>query len=530
MAGFMVAILLIPQGLAYAFLAGVPPQYGLYAGMVPVLIYALWSTSPHIAVGPVAVTSILVFTALSTLAEPFSDTYIQLVILSGLVIGLIQLTLGVARLGILVNLLSYPVMTGFVSAAAMLIMLSQAKPFLGINMPRLQFTHERIAYLATHLDNIHLTTLYVGLGALLLHVLVDRFVKRIPASLIVIIVSIFVSWAVGLSDHGVRIVGEVTAAIPAFSVPDFSLEQLLQIAPLVLAVSVIGLVESIGIARTTALRYDYRVDANMEFVAHGFSKIAGAFFQAIPSSSSYGRSAILDKFQANSTLAGAFSAIFLVVFVAFFMPLIRFIPHTVLAVIIFFAVQNMVSLATTRELWYYHKRDAIMMAMTFLITFFVGMELGVLVGILLSFVMILLKSARPRLSELGKVPNKAHFRNVNLYESLETYDGVLILRIDDQIFFANCNDLVNRIMDKAEAAGNLHHVVLDIRGAHDIDSSGLLALEQLAKQLKHKDIILFVAGAIGPLREKFIKSGFKSKLGHDAFFNYLEEAVIAAQR
>lgn len=530
-AGMMVTVLLVPQAMAYAQLAGVPPQYGFYAGIVPVLAYAVFGTSPHIAIGPVAITSILLFDGLSTIAEPFSANYVRLMIVSGFLIGFIQILFGLLRLGVLVNLLSLPVLTGFTSAASILIIVSQLKDVLGLEIPKYVYLHSKVFYICTHLPDIHVLTLIIGIVCLAFLIMAKRLSPRIPAALLLVIIATIVSSLADLQSHGVAIIGDITVALPEFEAPKLTFRQLRKSFSIILAVTLIGLIETIGVGKAIEQRHDYyQLVPNKEFIALGLSKVLGGLFQAIPTSTSYSRSATLDSSGGRTVLAGAFSALFLILSMLTFVSSLSSLPKVVLASIILMAVKNLFDLATARYLYRVHKRDFFMMLVTFLVTVLLSMDAGVITGVILSFVLVLIKSSIPRITELGRVPGETFYRSIEQYQDLQRIDGVVIIRYDDQIYFANQEYYYRETLQIVEQASQpVRYLILDLRGVQDIDSSGLKYMQRLHDDLRALGITLLVGGTISPVRHNMARAGLRNHIGQGNFFPSIQKAVEAIE-
>lgn len=527
LAGLMVTVMLIPQAMAYAMLAGVPPEYGLYAGIVPVLVYAIFGTSPHIAIGPVAITSILLFDGLSAIADPFTAEYVRLMIVAGFLIGFIQILFGLLRLGVLVNLLSLPVLTGFTSAASLLIIASQLKDFLGLEMPRFVYLHNKLWYVITHLGEVHGLTIIIGLCSLLFIIVVKRWRAAFPAGLVLVIVGVLLSYFLHWADAGVDVVGEVSGSLPTFEAPELTFRQLRKSFSLILAVTLIGLIETIGIGKAIEQRHDYyTIKPNKEFIAIGVSKVIGGLFQSIPTSTSYSRSAILDESGGRTVLAGVFSAAILILSMVLFIEHIYHLPKVILAVIILMAVKNLFDIATARYLYKVHQRDFFMMIVTFLVTLLLSMDAGVITGVILSFVLVLIKSSRPRISELGRVPGETYYRSLDHDEEVDLVEDTMIIRYDDQIYFANQQYYYNVTLEMIDTCERkIRYVILDLRGVQDIDSSGLRYMSGLHRELRARGIQLLVGGAIGPVRKRMALAGTRKLIGHQHFFPSIHRAV-----
>lgn len=527
-AGLIVAIMLVPQGMAYAFLAGMPPIYGLYAGLVPLLFYALLGTSRQMSIGPVAVSALLVLAGISQLEEPQSAEYIKLVILAGLLIGVFQMILGALRMGILVNFLSHPVIAGFTSAAAIIIAVSQLKDLLGFKIPRFSHTYETVLYAFRNLEQTNWIAVLLCLGSIILIIILKKISHKIPGALIVVLIGTIITWALDLEKWGVDIVKDVPEGLPAFNLPDWSWENIRRVIPTVLTVGIIGVVESMSIAKVLEAKHqNYSIKPNQELWALGFSKIAGAFFQAIPSSGSFTRSAVNNNSGARSGLASLFTVLIIALTLVFLTPLFYYLPKAVLAAIILLAVKSLFDFEEARHLWKVHKVDFLMLLITFVITLALGIEEGVMAGVLISIFAVLYRSARPHIAVLGNFPGTNIYRNIARFKEVQQIEGILIIRFDDQLYFSNAEafkDTIKGIVNGDKRA--VRFLILDASSIHDIDSSGLKALEEIYLFLKNRNITLQLCGVIGPVRDMLFKSGLMKTIGHQNQFLNVHNAVI----
>ena len=399
----MVAILLVPQAIAYAYLAGMPPEYGLYTALVPCLLYTIFGTSPHLAIGPVAVSALLIMAGVSQLAEPFSQNYIELVILSGLLIGLLQLLLGIFRLGTLVNLLSYPVITGFTSAASIIVIVNQFKDIFGLDIPRSDFLFDTVTHIIQNASLVHTSTLLISLATFVLISILKRISKKIPYGLIVVAFGIGLSYFLDFDKLGIAIIGHVPSGLPTYTTPLLNLDAIISLIPTVILVTIIGIIEAVGIAKAISNKHDYySIDTNQELRALGISKIGGSFFNAIPSSGSFSRSALLNESGARSSVASLITVIFVILALLFLTPLLFFLPKAILAVIIVFAVKNLFEYTLAKMFLKTNKLDFSVMLITFIVTLLVSIKVGVFTGFVCSIIVVLI-SGKNRLRSLKRL-------------------------------------------------------------------------------------------------------------------------------
>ena len=530
-AGLTVGVLLVPQGMAYALLAGVPPIYGLYAGIIPLFLYALFGTSMHLSIGPVAVSALLVLAGVGQVAEPFSEQYISLVILTGLLIGVAQVLMGFLRLGFLVNFLSHPVIAGFTSAAAVIIAASQLKYLLGIDIPRFHHFYETVGYAFANISNTHLLSFGFAIGGMILISIFKKVNKNIPGALITVLLGIALVAVFQLDKLGLSIVGEVPQGLPRIVFPEINLENIKLVLPTVITVTLIGIVESIGIAKAIESKHEhYRVRPNRELLALGISKIGGAFFQAIPTSGSFSRSALNNESGGRTGMSSIITAALIAITLMFLMPLFYYLPEALLASIILLAVKGLFEYKEAIHLWKIHRADFWMMMVTFLVTLGVGIEFGVLTGVILSVLQNTYLSSIPPMVELGRIPGTTYFRNVKRFRDAETKDGALMLRFDGPLYFPNAEFFKNEIYNHVkEREGQLEVIILDASSILTIDSTGLHAIEEVLNFLKRNEIDFYLSGVLGRVRDRFKKSGLMKRIGKENIFMINQDALKAFQ-
>lgn len=528
-AGLTVGVMLVPQGMAYALLAGVPPIYGLYAGIIPLFIYAVLGSSMQLSIGPVAVSALLVLAGISKIAEPFSEQYISLVILTGLLIGLAQFVMSFLRLGFLVNFLSHPVIAGFTSAAAVIIAVSQLKYLLGIEIPRFEHVYETAGYAFSHLSETNLLALGLGVGGMILIAILKRINKNIPGALLTVLIGIGLVYAFQLNQKGISIVGEVPQGLPLFILPEITWQNIQLVLPTVLTVTLIGIVESIGIAKAIEAKHDYyQVRPNQELFALGLSKIGGAFFQSIPTSGSFSRSAINNEAGGRTGMSSIITAVLIAVTLLFLMPVFYYLPEALLASIILLAVKGLFEYKEAIRLWKIHRNDFWMMITTFVVTLVVGIEIGVLTGVVLSVLQNTFLSSIPPMEVLGRIPRTNYFRNVNRFPEAMQVPGALILRFDASLYFPNADFFKKKIRKFVQDKGEgLEVLILDASSILTVDSTGMHAMEEVLYYLKSNNIDFYISGAMGVVRDRFTKAGLMRQIGAENQFMIINDAVSA---
>lgn len=525
-AGITVGIMLIPQGMAYAVLAGLPAVYGLYAAIVPLLIYAVFGTSRQLAVGPVAMVSLLVLAGVSEIATVGSDRFIQLTILTAFGVGVVQFLMGLFRMGFLVNFLSHPVLSGFTSAAALIIGASQIKNLLGLNLPRTNYVHEILADLAQKISEIDPITTAIGVGAIITIILFKKWKKTFPSPLFVVVVGTLVTFGFGLAEQGVKIVGEIPNGLPSFSTNFINLGNLQLLLPTILVISLISYMESFAVAKAIANKRGYKVDANQELVGLGLANIGGSFFQSFPTTGGFSRTAVNDQSGANTTVAAVISAAIISLTLLFLTPLFYYLPGAILAAIIMVAVAGLFDFEEMIHLWKTDRKDFAMLMITFVATLSLGIEEGIGIGVLISLALVIYSSSKPHSTELGRLGTSKTFRNINRYGNAKVTDGVIIYRFDAPIYFANVDHFRETLDEKIENHGeDLKLIILDASAINNIDSTGVHMLTELIEELHQKEMKLFIAGAIGPVRDKLKKSGVVERMGKSTYFFDVDEAL-----
>lgn len=528
-AGITVGIMLIPQGMAYASIAGLPAVYGLYASIVPLIIYAIFGTSRQLAVGPVAMVSLLTATAIGAIEGLSIAEYISYAIILAFMVGVIQFVLGLFRLGFLVSFLSHPVVSGFTSAAALIIGLSQLKHLLGFDIARSHHIHEIIWEAVQKLDQLNPYTLAIGILGILI-ILGSRKVNRsLPGQLFamifgILIITIF-GWADG--DFSVSIVGDIPNTIPGFEMVQLDQEVMLLLLPMALTISLISFMESIAVAKAIQMKHrSYKVIPNQELIGLGLANIAGSFFQSYPTTGGFSRTAVNDQAGAKTGLAGIVSAILILLTLLFLTPFFYNLPKAILASVIMVAVFGLIDFKEAIHLFKSNKTDFWMLMVTFLATLLLGIEMGIGLGVVLSLGMVLFKTTRPHTARLAKVPDTHFYRNIARFEDLEINEELLIYRFDAQLFFANTDYFKEKLYEfERLKEGKLKLLIIDGESINNIDSTAIHALEEIVEDFNSRDVTVFFTGIKGPVRDLLQKSGFTKFLTDDHFFMSIQEAV-----
>jgi SulP family sulfate permease len=526
-AGLTVGVLLIPQGMAYAMIAGLPPIYGLYTAMIPQIIYAIFGTSRQLAVGPVAMDSLIVASGVGAIAIVGSEHFIALAILLALLMGIMQLVFGIFRLGFLVNFLSKPVISGFTSAAALIIGLNQLKHVLGVDIQR----NNQLQYLmldAFHqIKSINWLTFSIGISTIILLLLFKKYFKKLPGALLVVILGILVVRLFNLNEYGVKIVGNIPRGLPAFKIQVMDFETIKELAPIALTLSLIAFMEAISIAKSIEFKHNsYKVNASKELIAIGLGNIVGSLFQSYPSTGGFSRTAVNNQAGANTPLATIFSASIVALTLLFLTPLFYYLPKAVLGAVIMVAVFGLLDFKVPKQLLKYTKRDLIILNVTLLTTVSIGIKEGIIIGVILSLVMLIYKSIKPHVAVLGRVPNTYLYRNINRFTDLEIDSNILIIRFDAQLHFANTSFFKDTLISEAAKKGaNLKTLIIDGESLNSLDSSGVYAIQDILKYFNQKNVSTYFTGLKGPVRDTMHKSGIINDIGSEKCFMSIQEAV-----
>ncbi|MBE7628745.1 SulP family inorganic anion transporter [Tenacibaculum piscium] len=521
-AGITVATVLIPQGIAYALIAGLPPIYGLYAALIPQLIYAVFGSSRQVAIGPVAMDSLIVATGVSTLALIGSESYIAIAILLALMVGTMQLLLGVFRLGFIVNFLSRPVIIGFTSAVALIIGLNQFRNLLGVDFLQSDQVHILLEDIIHRISSFNTNTTIVGFIACLLIIIFRKINKKIPNALIVVILGIVVIRFFGdyLKLTDIAIVKNIPSGLPKFNIPIIDIALIKELFPIASTLVLVGYLEIISIGKTLEAKQDeYRIDPNQELVALGFSNIVGSLFQSYPTTSSFSRSAINEEAGGKTGISAFVSVIIVVLTLLFLTPLFYHLPRTILSAIIIVAVFNLINVSEAKKLWKANQLDFWLLIATFLATIFFGIEYGILIGASLSLIILIYRTSRPYVAELGKVPNSDFYRNKNRFKEVIIDKEILIFRFDAQLFYANANYFRDKLDEMAHEKGtSLKLIVLDAESINRVDSTGIEMLKERIRYYHKRNIAFYFAGVKGPVRDAFFKGGILEVSSLDHFF------------
>ncbi|MCO4762766.1 MAG: solute carrier family 26 protein [Myxococcales bacterium] len=524
-AGLTTAVMLIPQAMAYAMLAGLPPVVGLYASMVPLVVYAALGTSRQLAVGPVAMVSLLVASGVGALAEPGSTDYVTLAVTTALTVGILQTVMGGAKLGFLVNFLSHPVVSGFTSAAALIIGLSQLKHLMGVNIPRSHHVHTIVLTAIEQVADTHVATLLIGALSVVALVLLKRFFPKFPRALLVVSSATVAVWLLGLDTAGVAIVGAVPSGLPMPSLPDMSLTSMMNVLPTALTIALVGFMESISVAKGFARRHGYALEPNQELIGLGMANVAGSFFGAYPVTGGFSRTAVNAQAGAKTGLAAIITAGVIALALLFLTPLLHFLPKATLAAIIMTAVAGLIDFAEVKHLWQADRKDLALLALTFFATLGLGIEQGILTGVAASMVWFVFETTKPHAAELGRLPTSPVWRNLDRHPSAKPVPGVVAVRIDSPLYYGNVTFLkatIERLLDRNPTPTAL---VMDFSPVHALDSSAANALAEIKDELAVRGIALHLTSVRGPVRDTMARAHLDTHIGSDCVHECIDGAM-----
>ncbi len=542
-AAVIVTIMLIPQSLAYALLAGLPPEAGLYASIAPIILYAIFGTSRALAVGPVAVVSLMTAAAIGNLAETGTMGYALAALTLAALSGAILLAMGVFKLGFLANFLSHPVIAGFITASGLIIAASQLKHILGVNASGHNLW-EIVTSLIAHLPETNQTTLIIGACATGFLFWVRKGLKPALRKLglgarsadvitkagpvFAVFATTAATWYLGLADKGVKIVGSVPQSLPPLTMPDFSPTLMADLLVPAILISVIGFVESISVAQTLAAKRRQRINPDQELIGLGAANIGAAFTGGYPVTGGFARSVVNFDAGAQTPAAGAFTAVGLAIAAVALTPLVYFLPKATLAATIIVAVLSLVDFSILKTSWRYSKADFVAVSATVLLTLGFGVEIGVTSGVVLSIGLFLYRTSRPHIAEVGLVPDTQHFRNINRHKVV-TDPSVLTIRIDESLYFANARFLEDFLLDRVVGDKKLKHVILMCSAINEIDLSALESLEAINHRLDEMGIVLHLSEVKGPVMDRLKCAHFLEELTGKVFLSQYEAITALAK-
>ncbi|CAH8270981.1 unnamed protein product [Arabidopsis lyrata] len=540
MAGITVGIMLVPQAMSYAKLAGLPPIYGLYSSFVPIFVYAIFGSSRQLAIGPVALVSLLVSNALGGIADTNQELHIELAILLALLVGILECIMGLLRLGWLIRFISHSVISGFTSASAIVIGLSQVKYFLGYSIARSSKIVPLVESIIAGADKFQWPPFLMG-SLILVILQVMKHVGKAKKELQFLraaapLTGIVLGTTIAKVFHppSISLVGEIPQGLPTFSFPR-SFDHAKTLLPTSALITGVAILESVGIAKALAAKNRYELDSNSELFGLGVANILGSLFSAYPATGSFSRSAVNNESEAKTGLSGLITGIIIGCSLLFLTPMFKYIPQCALAAIVISAVSGLVDYDEAIFLWRVDKRDFTLWTITSTTTLFFGIEIGVLVGVGFSLAFVIHESANPHIAVLGRLPGTTVYRNIKQYPEAYTYNGIVIVRIDSPIYFANISYIKDRLreyevaVDKYTNRGlevdRINFVILEMSPVTHIDSSAVEALKELYQEYKTRDIQLAISNPNKDVHLTIARSGMVELVGKEWFFVRVHDAV-----
>ena len=518
-AGITVALVLVPQSMAYAQLAGLPPYYGLYASFLPGIIAALFGSSRQLATGPVAVVSLLTASALEPIAGANPELYIAYAVMLAFMVGIFQIGLGLLRLGVLVNFLSHPVVTGFTNAAAIIIGTSQLGKLFGVSVEKAEHTYETVFNtLVEAFNSTHLETMLMAIAALSIMIAMKRLVPKAPNVLTAVVVTTVISWMVGFEQMGGAVVGKIPAGLPPLAIPTLNFQTMGQLLSVTVAIALIGFMEAISIAKAMAASTRQRLDANQELVGQGLGNIFSSLSQGYAVSGSFSRSAVNISVGAKTGFSAVVTGGVVGITLLWLTPLLYHLPQATLAAVIIMAVINLVKVEPIKHAWKVQRHDAAVSLITFMLTIIWAPHLdkGIMVGVLLSLALFLYRSMAPRIAVLSRDPDGS-LRDADV-RKLETCRNISLIRFDGSLYFANTGYFEDKILERVALKPDLQFVIIDAEGINSIDSTGEEMLGMLTERLREAGVELIFARAKKQLWDTFERTGLMDKLGRDHVF------------
>ncbi|NLK00020.1 MAG: solute carrier 26 family protein [Clostridia bacterium] len=530
-AGLVVAIMLIPQAIAYAMLAGLPPVMGLYASTIPLIAYALFGTSRQLGVGPIAVISLLVLTGVSSLAEPGTGKYISLVILLTFMVGIIQFIMGALRLGFIVNFVSQAVISGFISATAIVIGFSQLKHLLGISLQS-DNVFLILWEIIMRITDINPITFAIGIGSILILVMLGKHWPKVPAPLVAVVLSSLLTYFLGLEQKGVNIVGDVPGGLPSITMPFTYIDggAISVLLPTALAIAFIGFMEAIAIGKAIAMKEKYKVVPDQELIGLGVANLAGSLFSGYPVTGAFSRTAVNYQSGGRTQLASMITAVLIILTLLFFTGLFYYLPNAVLAAIIIVAVYKLIDLQEARYLLKVNINDGMTWIFTFLASLVAGIGPGILTGFVLSLIFFIWRSAHPYTAELGYLRKQDVFRDVDYHHDAEADPHILIFRVDAPLFFANMGFLEDQLYDRVTDKPDAKWIVLDFSGVNSIDAVAVHSLENIVEDYGERGIQFKFTRLKRQVKEIMSKAGSNEILGKHIHYFSIRQALDAIDK
>ena len=531
LAGLTGAVVVLPQGVAFATIAGMPPEYGLYAGVIPAIVAALFGSSWHLVSGPTTAASVVLFSSLSGLAQPGSAQYVSLALTLAFMVGIIQFIMGVARLGAIVNFISHAVVIGFTAGAAILIMFNQVKNFFELDIPRGSHPHEVVSFFATHLSQIDWMTTSVGVVTMAIGILIRRYWRKLPYMIIAIIGGSIYGWLLNtFAGATIKTVGALPASLPPLSSPSFNYVDWRALAPTVAAVTLFALTEAISISRALAVRSGQHIDANQEFIGQGLSNIVGSFFSAYVATGSFNRSGLNYEAGAKTPMASIFAGGLLAIIVLVVAPLAAYMPNAAMAGVLFIVAWGLIDFHHIHQVMITSKTETIVLVVTFLSAIFLELEFAIFAGVMLSLLLFLHRTANPTILVRVPDPTSAGRKFETARADLPECPQLRIIRFDGALFFGAANTFTETILEYEKEAPDRKHLMIVMNGVNFIDVTGAEALVQMAKRYRARGGGIYLIKPKDAVIERLTRGGYIDEFGRKNIFMSKTEALRSVYR
>ena len=525
-AGITVALVLIPQSMAYAQLAGLPPYYGLYASFLPVIVASLWGSSAQLATGPVAVVSLLTASSLAAHVTIGTADFVALAIMLAFLVGMVQFLLGVFKLGVIVNFLSHPVILGFTNAAALIIGLSQINKIFGVEKPRTEHFINDILAVFMQIPNTHIPTLIMGVAAIAIMWSMKKYLPKLPGVLVAVVLTTVVSWLINFQELGGKVVGEIPEGLPNLAVPSFSWDMIVTLLPSAFVISLVGFMEAVSIAKAVASKTKQRVDPNQELIGQGLANMVGSFGQSYPVSGSFSRTAVNFNAGGVTGMHAVITAVIVLITLLFLTPLLYHLPQAVLAAVIMIAVFGLINVRTVRHAWKAHKHDGAAVVVTFVATlaFAPHLDNGIMLGAGMAIVLFLYRSMKPRVAILGRYKDGT-LHDIKVNPDLITDDKILAIRYDGSLYFANVSFFEEAILEAEASKPDVQFILIVGDGINQLDASGEEVLHHMITRLRDSGVTVVFSGIKKQVLDTLDRTGLRKLIGDDNIFRTADLAL-----
>lgn len=525
-AGITVALVLIPQSMAYAQLAGLPAYYGLYASFLPVVVASLWGSSAQLSTGPVAVVSLLTASSLAAHVTIGTADFVALAIMLAFLVGVVQFLLGLFKLGVIVNFLSHPVILGFTNAAALIIGLSQINKIFGVEKPRTEYFINDILAVFMQIPHTHIPTFIMGVAAIAIMWSLRKYLPKLPGVLVAVALATIVSWLINFQELGGKVVGEIPQGLPSLAVPQLSWDMFVALLPSAFVISLVGFMEAVSIAKAVASKTKQRVDPNRELIGQGLANMVGSVGQSYPVSGSFSRTAVNFNAGGLTGMSSVITAAIVLITLLFLTPLLYHLPQAVLAAVIMMAVFGLINVRTVKHAWKAHKHDGVAVVVTFVATlaFAPHLDNGIMFGAGLAIVLFLYRSMKPRVAILGRYKDGT-LHDIKVNPDLITDDKILAIRYDGSLYFANVSFFEEAILEAEASKPDVEFILIVGDGINQLDASGEEVLHHMISRLRDSGVAIVFSGLKRQVMDTLDRTGLRTVIGDDNIFRTADLAL-----